>query len=77
MLGKVDRLIIGGAMAYTFFKSRGVPIGRSLVEDDKLGEARAIEADANARGVALLLPSDHVVADEARAGRRARDARGR
>jgi len=62
MLGKVDRLIIGGAMAYTFFKSRGVPVGRSLVEDDKLDEARAIEADAKKRGVTLLLPTDHVVA---------------
>jgi phosphoglycerate kinase len=49
-------------MAYTFFKSRGVPVGRSLVEDDKLDEARAIEADARQRGVVLLLPSDHVVA---------------
>ena len=40
LLGKVDRLLIGGAMAYTFFKSRGVPIGKSLVEDDKLDAAR-------------------------------------
>ena len=40
LLGKVDRLIIGGAMAYTFFKSRGVPVGKSLVEDDKLDAAR-------------------------------------
>jgi phosphoglycerate kinase len=62
MLGKVDRLIIGGAMAYTFFKSRGVPVGKSLVEDDKLDEAKAIEADARKRGVSLLLPTDHVVA---------------
>jgi len=62
MLGKVDRLIIGGAMAYTFFKSRGVPVGKSLVEEDKLDEAKAIEADAKRRGVALLLPTDHVVA---------------
>ena len=62
MLGKVDRLIIGGAMAYTFFKSRGVPTGKSLVEEDKVGEAKAIEADAKVRGVALLLPTDHVVA---------------
>jgi len=61
MLGKVDRLLIGGAMAYTFFKSRGVPVGKSLVEDDKVGEAQAIEADAKTRGVALLLPTDHVV----------------
>jgi phosphoglycerate kinase len=62
MLGKVDRLIIGGAMAYTFFKSRGVPVGKSLVEDDKLDEAKAIVADAKKRGVTLLLPTDHVVA---------------
>ena len=47
LLGKVDRLLIGGAMAYTFFKSRGVPVGKSLVEDDKLDAARAIEADAH------------------------------
>src|SRR5215475_2755452 len=64
MLGKVDRLIIGGAMAYTFFKSRGVPVGRSLVEDDKLDAARAIEADAAAKHVQLALPVDHVVADK-------------
>jgi phosphoglycerate kinase len=63
MLGKVNRLIIGGAMAYTFFRSRGLPIGKSLVEDDKLDAARAIEADAKAKGVQLLLPIDHVVAD--------------
>jgi phosphoglycerate kinase len=68
MLGKVDRLIVGGAMAYTFFKSRGVPIGRSLVEDEKLEEARSIEADAVARGVQLLLPVDHVVTDRIEAG---------
>src|SRR3954471_9637295 len=61
MLGKVDRLIVGGAMAYTFFKSRGVPIGRSLVEDEKLDAARAIEADARRRGIQLALPIDHVV----------------
>ena len=63
MLGKVNRLIIGGAMAYTFFKSRGVPIGRSLVEDDKLDAARKITADAAARGVRLELPVDHVVTE--------------
>ena len=68
MLGKVDRLIIGGAMAYTFFKSRGVPIGKSLVEDDKLDEARAISDDAAKRGVALELPVDHVVTDRVEAG---------
>jgi phosphoglycerate kinase len=68
MLGKVDRLIIGGAMAYTFFKSRGVAIGRSLVEDDKLDEAREIAEDAKARGVPLELPVDHVVTDRVQAG---------
>jgi phosphoglycerate kinase len=68
MLGKVDRLIIGGAMAYTFFKARGVPVGKSLVEDDKVGEAQAIEADAKARGVTLLLPTDHVVTTKLEAG---------
>jgi phosphoglycerate kinase len=68
LLGKVDRLLIGGAMAYTFFKSRGVPIGHSLVEDDKLEGARAIEADAAARSVRLELPVDHVVTDRVAAG---------
>jgi phosphoglycerate kinase len=64
MLGKVDRLIIGGAMAYTFFKSRGIPVGKSLVEEDKLDAARKIEADAAAKNVTLALPVDHVVAEK-------------
>src|SRR5882724_906442 len=64
LLGKVDRLIIGGAMAYTFFKARGMPVGKSLVENDKLDAARKIEADARARHVTLALPVDHVVADK-------------
>jgi phosphoglycerate kinase len=68
MLGKVDRLIIGGAMAYTFFKARGLAIGRSLVEDDKLDEARQIVTDAEARGVPLDLPVDHVVTNRIEAG---------
>jgi phosphoglycerate kinase len=68
LLGKVDRLLVGGAMAYTFFKSRGVPIGRSLVEDDKLDEARAIEAAAAGRTVRFELPVDHVVTDRIEAG---------
>jgi phosphoglycerate kinase len=63
MLGKVDRLLIGGAMAYTFFKSRGLPIGRSLVEEDKLDRARNIEASAADRKVQFVLPADHVVTD--------------
>ena len=67
-LGRVDRLIIGGAMAYTFLKSRGIAVGRSLVEDDKLEAARNIEATANARGLQVGLPVDHVVADKLEAG---------
>ncbi len=63
LLPRVDRLIIGGAMAYTFLKAAAKPVGRSLVEDDKLEEAREIVTRAAARGVALLLPVDHVVAD--------------
>src|SRR5678815_5668781 len=64
MIGKVDRLIIGGAMAYTFFKARGLPVGKSLVEADKLDAARKIEADARQKNVQLLLPVDHVVAEK-------------
>jgi len=68
LLGKVDALAIGGAMAYTFLKARGLPIGKSLVEDDKLEAARRIMAHAHERGVKLALPSDHVVADRLEAG---------
>ena len=64
LLGRVDRLLIGGAMAYTFFKALGMPVGKSLVEDDKLDAARDIIAHAKARGVELKLPVDHVVADK-------------
>ena len=67
-LSRVDRLIIGGAMAYTFLKARGVPVGKSLVENDKLGAARDIETRASARGLRLGLPVDHVVADRLEAG---------
>ena len=65
LLGRVDRLLIGGAMAYTFLKSRGVPVGRSLVEDDKLSAAAAITERAGEKGVTLALPDDHVVAERA------------
>jgi phosphoglycerate kinase len=68
LLAKIDRLLIGGAMAYTFLKSRGLPIGRSLVEDDRLDPARAIEADAAARNVRFALPVDHVVTDRVEEG---------
>ena len=68
LLGKVDRLLIGGAMAYTFFKARGVVVGKSLVEDDKLDSAEAIAADATKRGVGFELPVDHIVTDKIQEG---------
>jgi phosphoglycerate kinase len=68
LIPRVDRLLIGGAMAYTFLKSQGKPVGTSLVEDDKLDEARNILERAKARGLALLLPVDHVVAPKVEAG---------
>src|SRR5271167_2525708 len=57
-----DAMLIGGGMAYTFLKSQGLEIGKSLVEQDKLDLARKILADAKARNFKLLLPVDHVVA---------------
>ncbi|HVF28253.1 MAG TPA: phosphoglycerate kinase, partial [Pyrinomonadaceae bacterium] len=60
---RVDKLLIGGAMAYTFFKAEGFTIGKSLVEDDKLETAREIKQKAEASGVELLLPTDHQVVD--------------
>ena len=68
LIPRVDRLLIGGAMAYTFFRAMGKPVGRSLVEDDKLDEARSIIARAKERGLQLLLPIDHVVAPTLGAG---------
>jgi phosphoglycerate kinase len=68
LIPRVDALLIGGAMAYTFFKSRGLPIGRSLVEDDLLPAARDIEARAKSRGLRLELPTDHVIAERVDAG---------
>ena len=64
MLGRVDRLLVGGAMAYTFFKALGMPVGKSLVEADKQDAARSVIDAAKARGVVLQLPVDHVVADK-------------
>ena len=68
LIPRVDRLLIGGAMAYTFLKTQGKPVGTSLVEDDKQDAARDILERAKARGLALLLPVDHVVAPKVDAG---------
>ena len=68
LLKKVDTLIVGGAMAYTFLKAQGVKVGKSRVEEDKLDLARQILADAKAKGVKFLLPVDHIVADKLEPG---------
>ena len=68
LLPRVDALLVGGAMAYTFFRARGLPVGRSLVEPDLVETTRAIERHAAERGVRLELPTDHVVATGLDAG---------
>jgi phosphoglycerate kinase len=60
---KVDKLLIGGAMAYTFFKANGYTIGKSLVEDAMMPKALEIEQIAKDKGVELILPTDHQVVD--------------
>ncbi|MEP6946842.1 MAG: phosphoglycerate kinase [Acidobacteriota bacterium] len=60
---KVDKLLIGGAMAYTFFKAQGFTIGKSLCEDDMMPKALEIEQMAKDAGVELILPTDHQVVD--------------
>ena len=64
LLSKVNSLIIGGAMAYTFYRAKGLPTGKSLVEEDKIDLAKDILAKAQAAGVKLLLPVDNVIADK-------------
>ncbi|HVP53146.1 MAG TPA: phosphoglycerate kinase [Terriglobales bacterium] len=64
LIDKVDALLIGGGMAYTFLKARGMEVGNSLVENDKLDLANKLLAQAKARGIKFLLPLDHVVADK-------------
>jgi phosphoglycerate kinase len=64
LLDKCDKLFLGGGMIFTFYKARGLNVGNSLVEDDKLDLARSLEAKAKAKGVEFLLPTDVVVADK-------------
>ncbi len=68
LLPRLDALVIGGAMAYTFLLSRGVPTGKSLVEPDRVESARDVEAQARARRLMLELPIDHVVTTKIEAG---------
>lgn len=63
LLEKCDKLLIGGGMIFTFYKARGLSVGKSLVEEDKLELAKSLEAKAKEKGVELLLPTDVVVAD--------------
>jgi phosphoglycerate kinase len=63
LLPKLNRVLIGGGMAYTFLVAQGVPVGNSLVEADKVDAARDILAKATALGVTIQLPEDHVVAE--------------
>src|SRR5438270_5339198 len=63
LLDKVDALLIGGGMAYTFLKAHGEEVGKSLVEEDKLDLARQLLQEAKTHKLRFLLPTDHVIAD--------------
>lgn len=64
LLGKVDKLVLGGGMVFTFLKARGISVGKSLVEDDQLELAKKLEIIAKEKGVQLFLASDVVLADK-------------
>ncbi len=68
LLKKTDALLIGGGMAYTFYRAQGIPIGKSLCEEDLVDQAKEILSEAKKRGVDILLPVDNVVADKIAAG---------
>ena len=67
LLTRVDALLVGGGMAYTFLKAQGMEVGASLLEADKLNVANEIMHEARAKGVTFLLPMDHVLAEKAEA----------
>jgi len=64
LIDKCDKVLIGGGMIFTFYKARGLSVGKSLVEEDKLELAKALEAKAKSKGVQLLLPTDVVLAND-------------
>ncbi|HUY25880.1 MAG TPA: phosphoglycerate kinase [Candidatus Binataceae bacterium] len=68
LLPRVDTILIGGAMAYTFLRARGIEVGRSRVEADKLDLARELMTEAAKKSVAIELPTDHIVASAPEAG---------
>jgi len=64
LLGKVDAIIVGGGMAYTFLKAQGIGVGKSLIEDDMLETATSVMKKANEKNVSIYLPVDHIVTSE-------------
>lgn len=64
LLSKVDVLLLGGGMIFTFYKAQGYSVGSSLVEEDKLDLATSLLEKAKSKGVSLLLPTDVVIADK-------------
>lgn len=74
LLGKADTILIGGAMAYTFFRARGIATGDSLVEEDKIELAGQLLEEADEKGVRLVLPVDTMVAREFKEDAEARQA---
>ncbi len=76
LLDKVDQLLVGGGMAFTFLAARGIGIGDSLVEADRIDLARDLLEEAERRGVGLLLPVDHVIARDVAPGTKVRTTDG-
>ncbi|KAK9918882.1 hypothetical protein WJX75_007787 [Coccomyxa subellipsoidea] len=64
LINKVDKIILGGGMIFTFYKARGMSVGSSLVEEDKLDLAKSLEAAAKEKGVEFILPTDVIIADK-------------